>query len=302
MTKSIIGVDVSKHAIDCYDSSNDNHSRVGMDEVSQWFDKIEKKSDILVICEATGIYSRRLCRKLNEMNIANTEVNPRHVRRFAQACGIIAKNDKIDAKVIARYAKACDVQSTESVELNEELRDVVTRRDQLLNMIQLEQGHAETCDSPIIMKMIDNNIKILKKQISVIEEQLQALINKQPKAEIMLSMPGIGNNTVAALLAYMPEIGKINRGQVAALAGLAPYVRDSGTFKGKRSIYGGRAKVRKPLYMAALVATRHNLKYKQQYQKLIQRGKPFKVAITAIMRNMIVTLNNMVKNSQNWNL
>ena len=149
-------------------------------------------------------------------------------------------------------------------------------------------------------RAIDTHLAALRKEAGTLEKRISQYLKKQADATIMLSMPGIGEITAATLLAYMPELGTLKRGQAAALAGLAPYVRDSGTLKGKRTIYGGRPQVRKVLYMAASVAVRYNPLYKKHYEALKARGKPFKLAITAVMRKILETLNAMLKYNAPW--
>jgi len=300
MTQIIFGIDVSKHKFDIYSLCTKEEWCIATADMESWL-KQNAIENVLMVFEATGIYSKRLGKLCHQHNIAFAQANPRHIRRYAQACGILAKNDRIDAAVIANFAKNCGITKSDHDKLYyEELRDLVTRRQQVSNMITQEKGHVETTDSPIIMKMINANIKTLKVQMKELEKDINTLLKDIKQAEILTSVPGIGTTTAASILAYLPEIGQANRKEIAALAGLAPYVRDSGTLRGKRSIYGGRAQVRRALYMATLVAIKRNPLCKDWYDKLIERGKPFKVAITAVMRKLLLVLNNMCKNETLW--
>lgn len=299
MAASILGVDVSKASFDCFDTATEESSRIPARDLPAWSARLQARPDTLVVFEATGVYSKRLARVLEAAGIAFAEVNPRQVRRFAQACGTLAKNDRLDAKVIARYGMVLKPRATR-LQADEKLRALVVRREQLLAMMQAEKGHRETCDDPAIAAAIHAHLATLKAQLAGLQKQLAAAMREDARASLLLSMPGVGDNVAAGLLAHMPELGTLNRAQAAALAGLAPYVRDSGSFRGKRSIYGGRPQIRRLLYMAALVASRHNPTYRLRYEALRRNGKPFKVAITAIMRHMLITLNAMCRQNQSW--
>ena len=304
MVTTFIGVDVSKEYLDIFDGKTGRCGRVSREEIPLWCASVAARAEpAMLVCEATGVYSKRLIKQLQAQGIAWSEANPRHVRRFAQACGMAAKSDRIDAQVIARYAQACGVregrlQSAAALRL----RTLVTRREQVLAMILMERGHLETTDDAALNEGIRTHIAHLTAQQKALETSIGAALQADARVPILLSMPGIGNTTAAALLAHLPELGTLNRGQAAALAGLAPFVRDSGSFKGKRCIYGGRAPVRRALYMAALVAIRHNPRFKALYMALKENGKPFKVAITAIMRKMLETLNAMCKRQMTFQM
>jgi transposase len=301
MASSIIGIDISKAALDCFDVASGTSSRIATTDCMTWIKELKTRANILVVFEATGVYSTRLGAALAAANIAYAQVNPRHVRRFAQACGILAKNDRIDAQLIARYASACEVKPTTPASGHAQaLRQMVARREQLLAMLQAERGNLEACDTLSIVASIQEHITALDAQMKLINKDIDALTVQDARTAHMLTMPGIGQVVVASLLAHLPELGSLSREQVAALAGLAPYVRDSGNFRGKRAIYGGRPAIRKSLYMAALVAIRHNPTYHARYNALKEKGKPFKVALVAIMRHMLTTLNAMCKNNSSW--
>jgi transposase len=299
MKTAIIGVDISKHRIDYFDCETGKSNTIPFSKTNEWSNGLNKNN--LVVFESTGIYSKRFARILHSNNINYSSVNPRQVRRYAQACGILAKNDRIDARVIASYASVIDVKiSNDNMFMHEELRALVIRREQVVGMITTETCHYESCDDKFVKAMITKHINALKKQELLLKDKITEMLANDERAVILCSMPGVGIITAASILAYMPEIGSLNRGQIAALAGLAPYIRDSGNFRGKRAIYGGRANIRRVLYMSALVAIKHNNVYRGRYEKFKKNGKPFKVAITAIMRIMITTLNSMIKNNTSW--
>jgi len=295
---NIIGVDVSKNNYDIFDVALNKSYTVSCQRANSWVNGLCKEA--FVVFEATGIYSKRLAKLLSGAGILYAEVNPRHVRRYAQACGQLAKNDRIDAELIANYTKACNVQPKCHVNYNSLLRSLVLRREQLVNMITTEKGHLETCDEITLKKAIEKHIAALHEQRKLLEQQIKTEIQNDNRATIMKSMPCVGDIVASSLIAHMPELGTLKRSEAAALAGLAPYVRDSGAYKGRRAIYGGRPQVRRVLYMAAIVAIRRNPTYQNAYNSLVARGKPFKVAITAIMRKIIETLNIMCKNNQTW--
>lgn len=292
---SMIGIDVSKHWLDCHDLISGRSWRMEMGKV----DGLQNGG--LAVFEATGVYGKRFGLALDKAGIAYAAVDPRRVRRFAQACGQRAKTDRIDAEMIARYAHATGVQAARQSAGSAALRAHVARREQLKAMLQAEQGHREACLDEAINAAIDAHIHALQAMIDEAARAIGQALKTDSRAALLLSMPGIGPITAAGLLAYLPEIGALNRGQAAALAGLAPYARDSGNGIGRRTIQGGRPELRRILYMAALVAIRHNTRFKQRYQHLTSHGKPFKLAITAVMRQMLETLNAMLKANHAWN-
>ncbi len=303
--KEIIAIDVSKHHIDVYDSKSQRHERLPADTIQSWIKTIRSRKNILVVMEATGIYSKRLQRALQDHEISVSVVNPRYIRRYAQACGILAKTDKIDARIIAEYAISCSPKETEKLDDSLiKLQSLVKRRQQLNTSIIEEKCHLESCEDYEMEEIIMQHIDFLKDQMKVMEKSIEQLIENtgslNEKARIITSMPGAGKVLAATLIAEMPELGTLDRNEIAALSGLAPFNRDSGNLRGRRSIYGGRTNVRKVLYMVALVAKQCNPWAKNIYQNLSDNGKPFKVAITALMRKIIIALNSMLKHNQMW--
>jgi transposase len=231
-------------------------------------------------------------------------VNPRQVRDFAKATGQLAKTDSIDADVLARFAEAVRPALRplpDAVTL--ELRALIARRRQILEMIGAENNRLAMASKPV-RKRIDAHIRWLEQELERADKDLDRSIQQSPiwreNEELLRSTPSIGPVTSRTLLAELPELGALDRKQISALVGLAPFNRDSGTLKGRRSIWGGRASVRKSLYMAALVATRHNSVIRDFYKRLTAKGKVFKVALVACMRKLLTILNSMIKHKTSW--
>jgi transposase len=307
MTKQVIGIDVGKEKLDV--GVNDekrvrvwNNDPAGRAELSDWVE--QQKSDLVVV-EASGGYETALVSELVARGQAVALVNPTRVRAFARAEGILAKTDKLDARVIARFGATMKPQARarreeEQVELNEK----ITRRRQLVLMLTAEKNRLHTA-SPTMREHIASHIVWLQAEIEALEQQISQAIKANPAwtetAKRVDSAPGIGFITAATLVSDLPELGQLNRQQIAALVGVAPFNQDSGKHRGKRRIFGGRSSVRSVLYMATLSAIRHNPVIKEFYQRLLDKGKLKKVALTACMRKLLVILNTMVKSGQDWN-
>lgn len=311
MDKSIIsfvGIDIAKLSLDVH--ALPDGRRLSTSNDSQGHQKIVEflpsPKTCLIVMEATGCYQKSLATMLLDAGHYVAVVNPRQVRDFARGLGILAKTDSIDAAVLARYAEQARPRTMSIVpEKQAQITELVTRRRQLIEHRTAEKNRLDSIQQKTVRKNIEQMIKFLQKQIKVIDKQILSLVESDDdwndKADLLLSVPGIGLITVTSLLAELPELGKLNRQEVAALAGLAPYNRDSGRFRGKRSIWGGRASIRNALYMATLTAKRCNPVIKAFAQRLKDQGKPFKVIITACMRKLLVILNTMVKNNTHWN-
>jgi transposase len=260
---------------------------------------------VLVVVEASGGYEAALVSELVSRGQEVALVNPTRVRAFARAEGILAKTDKIDARVIARFGATMKPQvrarrDEPQVALNEK----VTRRRQLVLMLSAEKNRLHPA-SPALQAHIAHHIAWLETEIGELETQISQAIKANPAwtetANRVDSVPGIGFIPAATLIADLPELGQLNRQKIAALVGVAPFNRDSGKQRGKRRIFGGRTSVRSILYMATLSAIRHNPVIKDFYQRLVDKGKLRKVALTACMRKLLVILNTMVKTGQDWN-
>jgi transposase len=261
---------------------------------------------LLVVCEATGGYERHILDLCVELGIAAHKAHGSRVRYFAKYLGLLAKNDPIDARVLALYGL-----QTPDLHLHVPLapdvlalRDLKTRRDQVQGMLFAEKNRLEHARHASVSRGLTAHIASLRKALAALEAEIAALVKASEtladKARLMQTLKGVGPATVAALLAYLPELGALSRSGIACLAGLAPFDDDSGKLKGPRRIEAGRAVVRKTLYMAALVAIRHNPVMRLFAEKLRRNGKPSKVVITAVMRKLIVTLNAIVRSGEPW--
>ena len=253
-----------------------------------------------VVCESTGSYHLALCLALQEAGLAVTVANAARIRYFGLSEGIIAKNDPLDAELIERFANTKQPPADpplchEQLTLNES----ITHRQQLVEMIKGLRTYRQQVLHAAVGTEIDRSIAVLEKRLEALERKLRAQVEAQPvwkkKLALLTQTKGIGFITALCLLARMPELGTLNRGQCAALGGLAPYDDDSGQHQGKRSIRGGRKEVRCALYMAALSATNYNPILQAFYQRLIAQKKLFKVAITAVMRKLLIHLNALLK-------
>jgi len=303
-----VGIDVAKQSFDVCVFPEEKRLSLSYDEggLRQLRRQLPKEGTCLIVIEATGGYQRRLVAELAEAGHRVAVVNPRQVRDFARGLGVLAKTDRIDAAVIARFGQHVRPRTVEKTpEKQAELEQIVVRRRQLVDLRTAESNRLETISVKSVQKSIQQVVNLLNKQIERIEKDILALLESdddwKDKRKLLDSVPGIGPVTIASLLAELPELGFLNRQEIAALVGLAPFNRDSGRFRGKRSIWGGRASVRSVLYMAALSARRCNPIIRQFAKRLEAEGKLFKVVITACMRKLLVILNTMVKNNTHWN-
>jgi transposase len=248
------------------------------------------------VCEATGGYERRLIASLLAQDCAVSLLHPARVRQFAKATGRLAKTDRIDAELLAEYGRTLHPPAEPKPEpLLEELTDVVRRRAQLAELLGLQRTQRHQLHDAKLIADLDRLIGFLEQQVTALEKRLDELIDQDgglgSQLRRLCQVEGVGKTTAMSLLAELPELGRLNRTRIAALAGLAPFNRDSGAATGQRHIRGGRAQVRRALYMAALTATRCNPVLRAFYQQLRARGKGHRVAITAVMRKLLVHLN-----------
>jgi transposase len=306
--KSFVGIDIAKRTFDAHvlpertslKQQNDSKGR------QQLREKLPPPGECLIVVEATGCYERALVAELVDAGHQVAVVNPRQARDFAKACGKLAKTDRIDAAVLARFGQAVELRTEAKIpEKQLELQDLVARRRQLVELRTAEMNRKENVISKFVRKSLQESVDALNKQIQRFEKRIAALVQSddewKQKLEIVQSTPGIGPNTSATLIADVPELGQLNRRKISALVGLAPFNCDSGEFRGRRAIRGGRASVRCSLYMAALSARRFNPVIKAFADRLAALGKKPKVIITACMRKLLVILNTMVKNKTHWN-
>lgn len=254
-----------------------------------------------VVCEATGGYEREVVAALHQARVPISVLNPARVRHFARATGQRAKTDDIDAALLSAYGRALHPKPTAPrTELEEQLTELVRRRGQVLEILVAQRQQAERLSLPALRRQAASLVRRLERDLEQIEEQLQTLraqtAELDQRVQKLEAITGVGTITALGVLAELPELGTLNRRQAAALAGLAPHPRESGQWQGRRSIGGGRAPVRRALYMAALVAARCNRQLKEFYQRLRAAGKPAKVALTAVMRKLIVLMNHILKN------
>ena len=254
-----------------------------------------------VVCEATGGYEREVVAVLQAARVPVSVLNPARVRHFARATGQHAKTDDIDAAVLSAYGQALQPKpTTPRTEQEQQLAELFRRRVQVLEILVAQRQQVERLTLPALRRQAQSLVRRLERDLEQIEVQLKVLRTQaaalNERVQKLETITGVGTITALGVLAELPELGTLNRRQAAALAGLAPHPRDSGQWHGRRSIGGGRAPVRRALYMAALVAARANRQLKEFYQRLRAAGKPAKVALTAVMRKLIVLMNHILKN------
>lgn len=258
-------------------------------------------NSVHLVCEATGGYEREVVAALQQADLPVSVLNPARVRHFARATGQRAKTDPIDAALLAEYGRTLQPKPTAPrTEQEQQLAELVRRRVQLLELLVAQRQQAERLTLPVLRRQAQSLVRRLERDLEQIEAQLRELrtqaIALDQRVQKLEAITGVGTLTALGVLAELPELGTLNRRQVAALAGLAPHPRESGQWHGRRSIGGGRSQVRRALYMAALVAARANRPLKKFYQRLRTAGKPAKIALTAVMRKLIVLMNHILKN------
>ena len=306
-TSRYVGIDVSQQWLDLGVRPADGPAeRVANDEagIDALVRQLEALAPARIVLEATGGLERPLVAALAAAGLPVVLVNPRQVRDFARATGRLAKTDALDAAVLAHFAEAVPLPLRPLPDAETlHLRELLARRRQLLAMLVAE-GQRRRAAGPALRAGIEAHIAWLEQERERLEAELQARIQDSPQwraqDQLLQSVPGVGPQLSRTLLGQLPELGQVDRRQVAALVGVAPYNRDSGQWRGRRSIWGGRATVRAVLYMGALVATRHNPVIGDYYRRLLERGKPKKVALTACMRKLLVILNAILKNNTPW--
>lgn len=272
--KNVIGVDVSSQKLDLHDNASDTHSIIANEpaEIKAWVKRISaRKTPVRVVMEATGGYENLLVQTLHDHDIEVAVINPLQIRNFARGCGLLEKNDKIDAQIIARFGKVVNPPPQDKpTESERKLKSLVHRRNQILSQVSAEKNRLDQTADAETKDLVKQAIEFYKQQIKQVDQRLEQTVEQceklKPKAEILNSVPGVGKATVGTLLAELPELGSLNRGQVAKLVGVAPIARDSGKKSGQRKTFAGRSTVRKVLYMAALVSTRYNPPLQRFYQ------------------------------------
>jgi transposase len=301
-----VGIDVSKGTLDVFvrptgEAKTFVHSEEGLAQMADW---LQSFPQALIVLEATGGWEMGAVRVLVSRGRFPVIMNPRQIRDFGKATGILAKTDKMDARVIARFAEAVrpEIRALPTPEA-QEMEALSARRRQIVEMLTAEKNRL-CLAPPWVRKEIQAHLRWLEKCLEKVNKELKDRIQKSPlwreKEEILRSAPGVGPVTSTLLLCDLPELGSLNSKQIAALVGVAPLNRDSGLFRGRRMIWGGRAGVRSVLYMSTLVATRFNPAIRAFYERLRAAGKPFKVAVTACMRKLLTILNSMIKSRTRW--
>jgi len=298
-----IGADVAKDSIEIFCSelrlpASIPNALTGIRSLIKTLKKPTGK--VQLICEATGPYHKALVGALHREGILVSVINPRQVRDFARASGTLAKTDKIDARILADFGAKMQPSPTSPPDpINEELAVLTARRQSLVAARSDEIKRLGQTDYSFCVASIEAHLEHLKKQIDQCEEAIDLLLARSERLQAQIKhlsrVKGVGRLSATLLLAACPELGTLSKNQVAALAGLAPVCRDSGKHRGKRTIYGGRLTMRGALYMAAISASRFNPVLRAFYKRLIDSGKPFKVAITAVMRKLLIALNSIAK-------
>jgi len=302
-----VGIDVSKLQLDvCLHSGGTAFSVPNAEEgFKQLCERLRTLAPQLVVLEATGGYERLCAASLAQSGVPVVIVNARQVRAFAVATGVLAKSDRVDARVLAHFAAAVQPQVRALPdEQRQALDELLRRRRQLVGMLVQEKNRLAQSHTSLVKKDVKSLIVVLEKRVHGCDGELQQVIHASPvwkaQEDLLLSFKGIGPVNARTLVAELPELGRLNRKQIAALVGLAPFPRESGTWRGKRRIQGGRGQIRHALYMATLAAVRFNACIRTFYQRLLQAGKPTKVALVACMRKVLTILNAMMRTNSPW--
>ena len=302
-----VGIDVAKAQVDVAVRPIDNRWVVANDEagVRELVAQLKPLDPALVLLEASGGLELPLVADLVAESLPVVVVNPRQVRDFARATGKLAKTDSLDAAILAHFAEAVQppVRPLRDAEA-QALNSLVARRHQVIAMLVSEKNRLSSATTVAVRPSIEDHISWLERALDDLDKRLRQVLSRSPvwreKDELLRTVPGVGEQLSLTILAYLPELGTLDRRQIAALVGVAPFNRDSGTLRGKRTVWGGRARVRAALYMGALVASRHNPVIRDFYQRLLAAGKPKKLALTACMRKLLVILNSMLKHGSPW--
>jgi transposase len=307
MEQMFIGIDVAKDQLDVHVRPSGEAFAVARagEGLAELTARLAALSPVLVVLEATGGFEVTVAAALASAGLPLAVVNPRQIRDFARATGKLAKTDALDAAAIAHFAEAIrpeprPVPSEQALLLGE----LVTRRRQVIEMMVAERNRRHRLTSKRLVKSVDRLLTALQKELSDLEQEIDDNIRGTPawreNDDLLKSVPGVGDATARTMLADLPELGTLDRKKIAALVGVAPLNRDSGTMRGRRSVWGGRASVRAALYMAALAASRFNPVIAAYYQRLRAAGKPAKVALVACMRKLLTILNAIVRDRRPW--
>jgi transposase len=306
--KTHVGIDVSKkrldaHAIPSKRAIAVDNTAAGVGQLIAFLRELGPVE--LVLLEATGRYERRCAADLLEAGFHVAVVNPRQARDFARSLGKLAKTDRLDAAVLAEFARLGHARTCEKVPENRRaLDDLVTRRRQVVQMIVAENHRLEQLTQAAARRSVHTVVRLLEQQREDLDREIALLIESDDdwrnRRDLLQTVPGIGPAAANQLVSDLPELGKLSRQEVAALVGVAPLNRDSGTVRGRRHVFGGRADLRAVLYMAAVSASRFNPTIRAFYLRLKAAGKPFKVRVIACLRKLLTILNQMVRNNEPW--
>lgn len=307
MTELIIGIDISKDHVDAHrlpDGAAERfaNDKKGTKSLIRW---IGTGPVARIVFEPTGRYHRDLERRLGEVGYPLVKVNPWQAKQFAKALGQRAKTDKVDAAVLAKMGMMLELEPRQpKAEILHDLNDLRVARCALVKDRTATRNRLQSMRLPLLKRQAAARLKQIEAALKNIDEAIAEIIAKDPglkaRKEILVSIPGISDVTAAAMIVQMPELGELERGQAASLAGLAPFTRESGKWRGKRFIQGGRAALREALYMPALVACRFNPDLKAKYDQLISVGKPPKLAIVAVMRKLLLLANALIRDNREW--
>lgn len=302
-----VGIDVAKDRLDVHllpsgEAFAVTRDHAGLERLVARLGEVAPK---LVVLEATGGFEITVAAALSGAKLPLAVVNPRQVRDFARALGRLAKTDALDAQVIALFAERLRPEPRPLADAQaQRLAELIARRRQIVEMIGAESNRRRQARDAQLQRDLDSHLAWLQQALARIEHDLDDTIRGSPAwratEDLLASVPGVGAVTARTLIAELPELGRLDRRRIAALVGVAPINRDSGTFRGRRMVAGGRSSVRKVLFMAALTAIRFNPPVRALYQRLTQAGRPAKLALTACMRKLLVTLNAMVRDRRLW--
>ena len=302
---NVVGIDIAKDKSDvCFLSSNENYT-VKEEDYDSLVEKLLEYAPDLVVLEATGGYEQAITTRLADAGLPFFVANPARVRAYAKALGFLAKTDTIDAYVIARFGQDTKLEPRPiSEEKSGEMQAFLARRRQLMSMCVSERNRLKQSRVQAIRIDIKEHIRQLEEQLKQVDVKLDRVIQENPslveKKDLLVSVPGIGPQTIRMLLFELPELGHLGRRQLASLVGVAPVNQDSGHFRGERHIFGGRMYVRCSLYMACLSAIRVNPAIREYYKRLRASGKKPKVALVACMRKLLIIVNTMIKNKNKF--
>jgi transposase len=307
MEHSFIGIDVAKAHLDVHVHPTGEPFRVTSDDagLAALLTRVRALSPTLIVLEATGGYEVRVAAVLASAGLPVAVVNPRQIRDFARATGRLAKTDTLDARVIALFADAVRPTPRPLPDAQAQaLGELIARRRQLVDMLGAEKNRRRLLRERRLQRHLDAHIAWLEAALRRLDHDLTTLVRSTPiwreADDVLQSVPGIGPVPACTLIADLPELGRLDRRRIAALAGLAPFARDSGMFRGRRMIAGGRAPVRRVLYMATLAAIQHNPVIRRFHQRLVTAGRPAKLAHTAAMRKLLTILNAMLRDHRPW--